>query len=1047
MLQLRLVMMNRPWSVFPLLFLLGYFVLTASATNALAADDADVRVMSFNIRYDEPKDKENAWPNRKSLVANMIRFHHADLVGVQEALKRQLDDLSDLVPEYAWIGVGRADGKADGEFSAILYRKDRFNMLQHATFWLSKTPDLPSKDWDAALPRIVTWAKFTDKQTGKDFFHFNTHFDHRGVKAREESARLLLHRIDLIAGQMPVVVTGDFNFNEASHGYEILTGKIVEKPKTALLALRDARYLSQHGHYGPTSTFNEFKGLVPNMKIDYVFVKGNVRVLQHGALSDTWDGRFPSDHLPVLAEIEFESKQEVKPDAANHEVRRRADALLAQMTLEEKLGQMNQLLVLGSQPIGSLDTAIRKGQIGSLLFISDPAVINRLQRLAITESRLKIPLIFGFDVTHGFHTIFPVSIAMAASWDPKMVERAQTVAAREARAAGINWTFAPMVDITRDPRWGRIVEGAGEDPYLGVAMAAAHVRGLQGDRIGSPGHVLACAKHFAGYGAAEGGRDYDAANISDAQLWNVYFPPFKAAVDAGVGCVMSAYMDLNDVPATGNRWLLRDVLRRDWKFSGFVVSDADSVSDLKTHGFARDGHDAAVKALKAGVNMEMSFGASVYLKNLPTAINQNQVSVKEIDDLVRPLLEAKLKLGLFENPYVDQAKVKSTFDNPAHREAARIAAQRSAVLLKNQNNLLPLGKNAYKKIAVIGPLGDSRQNTLGPWSFAMDITETSTILNGLKTKLGTGTQVEFAPGVQINRSVPSIFDMSLKEKHPTAWTEMQAVDEFKRAVDLAKNSDLAVMVLGENQDMSGEQASRSTLDLPGRQLELLQAVAAIGKPVVLVLLNGRPLNITWAAQNVPAILEAWYPGSEGGNAVADLLFGDAVPGGKLPFTWIKNAGQIPLYYSHNLTQKPSEQENRYWHEKGVPIYPFGYGLSYTTFAFSNLKISQPEIKIGNAVEVSVDVKNTGSRAGDEVVQLYIHQRAGSASRPVRELKGFERVTLAPGETKTVRFKLGPDELRYWNAATKDWMQEAEHFDVWVGNDSSASLHSTFRVTQ
>ena len=440
----------------------------------------------------------------------------------------------------------------------------------------------------------------------------------------------------------------------------------------------------------------------------------------------------------------LQPKQEtVKLSAADQQARQRANVLLSQMTLAEKIGQLNQLFFLSSlQKEEFMYDGIRKGEISSLLFVTDPAMINRFQKIAVTESRLKIPLIFGFDVIHGFHTIFPVSIAMAASWDPKMVEATQTIAAREARAVGINWTFAPMVDIARDPRWGRIVEGAGEDPYLGAAMSAAQVRGFQGDRIGSPERLLACVKHFAGYGAAEGGRDYDAANISDAQLWNVYLPPFKAAVDAGVGSVMSAYMDLNDVPATGNRWLLRDVLRKEWKFGGFVVSDANSVSDLKTHGFARDPQDAAVKALTAGVNMEMSFNAATYLKTLATAVKQNQVSVKEIDDMVRPVLETKIKLGLFDNPYVDEAKVKSTFDNPAHREAAKNAAARSAVLLKNQNNLLPLSKTAYKKIAVIGPLGNTRQNMLGSWSFAMDINETSTILAGLKTKLGTGTEVE-----------------------------------------------------------------------------------------------------------------------------------------------------------------------------------------------------------------------------------------------------------------------------------------------------------------
>src|SRR5258706_10527051 len=431
-----------------------------------------------------------------------------------------------------------------------------------------------------------------------------------------------------------------------------------------------------------------------------------------------------------------QTKQEaVKPDAADQQARQRADALLAQMTLDEKIGQLNQLFFFPFQPVESFNDGIRNGQIGSLLFVTDPALINRLQKVAVTESRLKIPLIFGFDVIHGFHTIFPVPIGMAASWDPKMVEGAQSIAAREARAVGINWTFAPMVDIARDPRWGRIVEGAGEDPYLGAAMAGAQVRGFQGERIGSPEHLLACVKHFAGYGAAEGGRDYDSANISDAQLWNVYLPPFKATGDADVGSGMFDFMDPNDVPATGNRWLLRDVLRKGWKFGGFVVSDANAVSDLKAHGFARDGHDAAVKALTARVNMEMSFSDAVYLKNLANAVKQNQVSINEIDDMVRPLLETKIKLGLFENPYTDEAKVKSTFDNPAHREAAKNAAERSAVLLKNQNNLLPLSKTVYKKIALIGPLADSRQNMLGSWTFAMDINRTSAILAWLKTKV------------------------------------------------------------------------------------------------------------------------------------------------------------------------------------------------------------------------------------------------------------------------------------------------------------------------
>lgn len=745
----------------------------------------------------------------------------------------------------------------------------------------------------------------------------------------------------------------------------------------------------------------------------------------------------------------FAQKSPVKKAMqADNSALQKANALLAKMTLDEKIGQMNQLFFFSTfQKPESMDEGIRKGDIGSMLFVTDPALINRFQKIAVSESRLKIPLIFGFDVIHGFRTIFPVPLATAASWDPKVAEKGQTVAAREARSVGINWTFAPMVDIARDPRWGRIVEGAGEDPFLGSAMSAAQVRGFQGETIGSPEHLLACVKHFAGYGAAEGGRDYDASNIAESQMQNVYLPPFKAAVEANVGSVMSAYMDLNDVPATGNKWLMQDVLRKDWNFKGFVVSDADAVKSLTTHGYARDPQDAAVKALNAGINLEMSLNAQTYLKNLGDAVKKNLVSVRQIDDMVRPLLEAKYKLGLFENPYVDEAKVNSILGDPKHREAARMSAERTAVLLKNQNNLLPLDKNSNQKIAVIGPLANSKRDILGSWVFQMDTDETVTILDGIKSKLGAKAKVEFAEGAQLRRKFPSFFDALFAVKRAALWTQEQANDELKKAVNLAKNSDIAVMVLGENQDMSGEAASRSTLDLPGRQLELLQAVAATGKPVVLVLMNGRPLDITWAAQNIPSILEIWYPGTSGGDAVANLLFGDANPGGKLPVTWMRNAGQIPIYYSHNLTQDPSKQGERYWNEESVPLYPFGYGLSYTTFAISNLKMNKSELKLGETMEVSVDVKNTGKRTGDEVVQLYIHQQAGSASRPVRELKGFERVTLAPGETKNVQFTLGKKELQYWSSATKTWVQETETFDIWVGNDSNATNHSTFRVVR
>ena len=726
-------------------------------------------------------------------------------------------------------------------------------------------------------------------------------------------------------------------------------------------------------------------------------------------------------------------------------VEKRVNALLDRMTLEEKIGQLSQLFLFG--PSKQVDDALAKGQLGSLLFVTDPARINSLQRIAVEKSRLHIPLIFGFDVIHGFRTIFPVPIAMAASWDPSMVSAAQAIAAKEASSVGINWTFAPMVDIARDPRWGRIVEGAGEDPWLGSAMAAAQVRGFQGEYIGSPDHVLACMKHFAGYGAAEGGRDYDASNISETLLWNVYLRPFHAAVEAGVGSAMSAYMDLNDVPATGNRWLLHDVLRGDWRFQGFVVSDANAVKSLVVHGFAKDLPDAAVLALDAGVDMEMAIGTTAYSQNLAAAISSGKVTVQQIEEADRAVLGMKVRLGLFEHPYVDEARAARALATPEHRTAARVAAERSAVLLRNEGRLLPLGKTAYAKIAVVGPLADSQVDTLGSWAFNEDLTETVTVLAGLRNKVGSQAQLTFAPGVEISRKFPSPFAQLSRSKPPAPWTLEQAKAELRKAADLAGSSDLTILVLGETQVMSGEAASRESLTLPGNEEQLLEAVAATGKPVVLVLLNGRPLDIRWAAQHIPAILEAWYPGTQGGNAIANLLFGDAVPGGKLPVTWPRDSGQVPIYYAHNTTQGPESQGKRYWDEESTPLYPFGYGLSYTTFTFSNLHVSQPQFRIGQTAEVTADVENTGPSTADEVPQIYIHQQYGSTSRPVRELKGFERITLAAHEKKTVHFSLGSKELSYWSAAKKAWVEEPARFDVWVGADSQATLHGSFTITQ
>jgi beta-glucosidase len=517
---------------------------------------------------------------------------------------------------------------------------------------------------------------------------------------------------------------------------------------------------------------------------------------------------------------------------------KRADELLKRMSTDEKIGQLSQQFFFG--PSTSLDERIRKGELGSVLFTTDPGQINRMQHIAVQESPHHIPLLFGFDVIHGLRTIFPAPIGMAASWDPSVEQNAQSIAAREARAVGVQWTFAPMVDIARDARWGRIVEGAGEDPFLGSAMARAQVRGFQGDFLGEPDRVMACVKHFAAYGAAEGGRDYDAANVSDAQMWNVYLPPFRAAVDAGAATVMSAYMDLNDVPATGNRWLLQGVLRKTWGFQGFVVSDADAVKSLKTHGYAFDVNDAAMRAFTSGVNMEMATGTTAFSAGLTAAAHSGSLERRQLDDAVRPILEAKIALGLFENPYVDEPRVATVTNDPSHRNAARVAAEKSAVLLRNEGGLLPLKPGAFKRVAILGPFADAQEDLLGPWAIAANPADTVSIADGIRRKLGSRVTVVSAPGIQLSRQFPSPFEMLSKGPKPPKWTDTQAQAQFAKAIDIALNADLVILAVGELQSMSGEAASVSSLELPGGQEQMLEAVVATGKPVVLLLINGRP---------------------------------------------------------------------------------------------------------------------------------------------------------------------------------------------------------------
>ncbi|MEV4112709.1 glycoside hydrolase family 3 N-terminal domain-containing protein [Nonomuraea sp. NPDC049695] len=741
-------------------------------------------------------------------------------------------------------------------------------------------------------------------------------------------------------------------------------------------------------------------------------------------------------------------------------VEERVTDLLPRLTLEEKAGQLTQFFyfrdaqevpddfdldslppehqVFAKQP-AMVEEAIGSGRAGSMLFVKNAATANRLQRLAVEQSRLGIPLLFGFDVIHGLRTIFPVPIAQAASWCPATIEAAQAAAAREARAAGIHWTFAPMIDISRDPRWGRIIEGPGEDPYLGSAVAAAQVRGFQGD-LGD-GRIVAGPKHLAGYGAARGGRDYDDAEISDSELWNVYLPPFRAAVEAGALNVMSAYMDLNGVPASGNRWLLTEVLREEMGFDGFVVSDANAVRSLEVQHFARDLTDAAARAVNAGLDMEMCMFDPAFA-HLPEAVDQGLVEEEAIDQAVRRVLAIKFRLGLFENPYTDET---SSFDLAEHQESARMAAERGIVLLKNDGDTLPLDTGALTSVAVIGELADSKRDTLGPWVFAHDTDETVSILEGLHARLGDRIQVRYAPGAGIPpRTFPSVFD----QMDPTIVATGADHDddaEIARAVELAAASEVAIVVVGQRQNQIGENASSATLDLPGRQLEQLQRIVATGTPVMLVVMSGRPLDLRWADAHVPAIVQAWYLGTRGGEAVAAVLAGDVSPAGRLPFTWPRHAGQVPMIYAHHRTFAPQDQHKRYWEEESTPLYPFGHGLSYAEFTYSDLRVEHDAIAVGETTTVSVEVTNTAEREADEVVQLYIHQRYGSASRPVRELKGFQRITLAPGETRKVTFRLGPEELSYWNAAARRVVQDATTFDLYVGGSSTAETAAVLEV--
>lgn len=747
--------------------------------------------------------------------------------------------------------------------------------------------------------------------------------------------------------------------------------------------------------------------------------------------------------VPVVTEAQATSPGAAKAPAPDPAAVAFANKLIAQMSVQEKIGQMSQVAMNTGDKAG-IEDAIRKGQVGSLLFLTDPVELNRLQKIAVEQTHLHIPLIYGFDVIHGFRTIFPIPLAMAATWDPAAVARGQSMAAREASAVGVRWAFAPMVDIARDPRWGRIMEGAGEDPYLGSRIAAAQVEGFQGGAGGGAidaMHIMACVKHFAGYGGAVGGRDYDSVNLSDEQLWNTYLPPYKAAVDAGAGSLMTAYMDLNSVPATGNRWLLQDVLRQDWGFHGFTVSDWESIKSLTTHGFSANAQDAAVRAANAGVEMEMT--SHTYRDQLAGAVQRGEVQQATLDNAVRDILVAKYRLGLFEHPYADLQRAQHELVNEQERAAAREAADRAAVLLRNEGHLLPLRKSPGN-IAVIGPLADNKVDVMGSWSLAGHPADTVTIVDGMRQRFGAAN-VHATVGVEIERGQPSIFDSQFPSPKPTLTTTEARKAEFAHAIDLVRQSDVAVLVLGEAQTMSGERASRASLSLPGEQQQLLEAAVATGKPVVLVLVNGRPLDLSWAAGHVPAILDVWYPGTEAGHAVADLLSGAANPGGKLPLTWPRNVGQVPIFYADNLTQIPDDVEGRYWDLPSSPLFPFGYGLSYASFDIREVAMRSPQMSAAQPLTVTATVENTTDTPGDEVVQLYTHQRAGSASRPLRELKGFQRVRVPAHGKRSVTFTLQAADLAFWSPAAHTFVTEPGTFDLWVGTSAQGGSHQEFTL--
>ncbi|MBP1593990.1 MAG: bglX [Bacteroidetes bacterium] len=721
------------------------------------------------------------------------------------------------------------------------------------------------------------------------------------------------------------------------------------------------------------------------------------------------------------------------------QIEKKVEDLLSKMTLEEKIGQMNQ--ISSSVNLEDMSRAIKKGEVGSILNEIDPIRVNALQRLAVEESRLGIPLLIARDVIHGFKTIFPIPLGQAASFNPQIVEDGARVAAKEASSVGIRWTFAPMIDISRDARWGRIAESCGEDTYLTSVMGAAMVKGFQGNSLNDPTSILACAKHFVGYGAVEGGRDYNSTHLTERQLRNDYLPPFEAAVKQGAATFMSSFNDNDGVPSSANPFILKTVLRNEWGFDGFVVSDWASIKEMVNHGFCADDKEAAMKAANAGVDMEMV--SYTYMNHLKELIKENKVTEKTIDDAVRNILRIKFRLGLFDNPYVNE-KAPSVMYSSENLAAAKAAATQSAILLKNDNNTLPIN-SSVKTIAVVGPMADAPYEQMGTWTFDGEKAKTQTPLMALKQFYGDKVQIIYEPAL--------------------AYTRDKNTENISKAVNAARKADIVLAFVGEEAILSGEAHCLADLHLLGAQSALIKALAETGKPLITVVMAGRPLTIGKEVEMSNSVLYFFHPGTMGGPAIADLLFGKSVPSGKTPVTFPKEVGQIPLYYNHNKTGRPATKKETlldkieveagqtslgctsFYMDAGFdPLFPFGYGLSYTTFQYNNLKLSATEFTSKGRIEVTFDLKNTGKYEGTEVAQLYVRDKVGSVTRPVKELKRFTRVTLKPGETKNISFTLPVEELAFWNIDMKKVVEPGD-FTLWVGTNSQEGISADFKVVE